>query len=82
MAVILTVLLAIKLIYVTDSTLNERFESATKKPEPKHKIDAMLDFFVSKILFNEADFIIDKIYAHILSTHYQFFLDMMKFPRN
>ena len=64
LAVILSVLVAIKLIYVTDSTLNKRFESATKKPEPKHKIDAMLDFFVSKVLFNENDFIIDKIYVH------------------
>ncbi len=64
LSVILTVLVAIKLIYLTDSNINNRFEFANKMPEPKHKIDAILNKFVSKVLFNETEFKVDKAYIH------------------
>lgn len=64
LSVILSVLLAIKLIYFSDNLVRKRFEYANQKPKPKRKIDAILDTFLSKVVFNETDFEVDKIYIH------------------
>ena len=60
----LTKSIAIKLIYIADAAFEQRFDSATKKPEPNSKLNKLLDNVLSKYIFKETPFTIEKIYVH------------------
>ena len=61
---VLTVLVAIKLIYVSDAMINERFEAASKKPKANSKWNEIVNNILSKYVFQETEFNIDKVYVH------------------
>ena len=60
----MAMMVTIKLIYMYDEAISNRFSSATKMPEPKSKLMALLSNFISKVILKESDFIVDKVYIH------------------